>query len=120
MDLIQALATQSQTFVIIDALDECPNAEEERADLCNIMEEIHSWDCRSLHVLVTSRREADLTEALLKIVTQEPVGIQGSVIDTDIRKFVSTQLQTTPKLSRWSTELKAEIEQTLVKKSGGM
>jgi hypothetical protein len=120
LESIQALLIGSHTYIIIDALDECPNAEEERAELCNILKELNSWGNEKLHVLVTSRKEADLTEALLLIVTQEPIGIQGSAIDTDIRQFVKTQLQTNSKLSKWPTEIQAEIERTLVKKSGGM
>lgn len=120
LESIRALLIGSHTCIIIDALDECPNAEEERAELCNILKELNSWGNEKLHILVTSRKEADLTEALLPIVTQEPIGIQGSAIDTDIRQFVKTQLQTNSKLSKWPTEIQAEIERTLVKKSGGM
>jgi hypothetical protein len=120
LESIQALLVVSHIYIIIDALDECPNAEEERAELCNILKEVHSWANDKCHVLVTSRKEADLTEALLPIVAQEPISIQGSVVDTDIQKFVRTQLQTNSKLSKWSKEIQAEIEQTLVKKSGGM
>ncbi|PMD50026.1 uncharacterized protein K444DRAFT_548080, partial [Hyaloscypha bicolor E] len=120
LESIQALLIGPHTYIIIDALDECPNTEEERAGLCNILKELNSWGNERLHVLVTSRKVADLTEALLPIVTQEPIGIQGSVVDTDIRKYVRTQLQTNSKLSKWPTKIQAEIEQTLVKKSGGM
>jgi hypothetical protein len=120
LESIQALLIGSHAYIIIDALDECPNAEEERAELCNILKELNSWGNEKLHVLVTSRKEADLTEALLPIVTQEPIGIQGSAVDTDIRQFVRTQLQTNSKLSKWPTEIQAEIERTLVEKSGGM
>jgi len=120
LESIQALLIGPHTYIIIDALDECPNAEEERAELCNTLKELNSWGNEKLHVLVTSRKEADLTEALLPIVTQEPIGIQGSAVDTDIRQFVRTRLQTNSKLSKWPTEIQVEIERTLVKKSGGM
>ncbi len=120
MNSIRDLITKSQTYIIVDALDECPNTEDERAELCNILKAMHSWNCERLHTLVTSRKEVDLMESLLPIVTQEPIGIQGSVVDADIRKFVRTQLQVNSRLSKLSGELRAEIEQTLVKKSGGM
>ena len=120
MNSIRDLITKSQTYIIVDALDECPNTEDERAELCNILKTMHTWNCERLHILVTSRKEADLMESLQPIVTQEPIGIQGSVVDADIRKFVRTQLQVDIRLSKFSEELRAEIEQTLVKKSGGM
>jgi hypothetical protein len=120
LESIQALLIGSHIYIIIDALDECPNVKEERAELCNILKELNSWGNERLHVLVTSRKEADLAEALLPIVTQKPISIQGSVVDMDIRKFVRSQLQTNSKLSKWPTEIQAEIEQTLVRKSSGM
>jgi hypothetical protein len=120
MNSIRDLITKSQTYIIVDALDECPNTEDERAELCNILKTMHSWNCERLHILVTSRKEADLMETLQPIVTQKPIGIQGSVIDTDIRRFVRTQLQVNSRLSKLSGELRAEIEQTLVKNSGRM
>jgi hypothetical protein len=120
MNSIRDLITKSQTYIIVDALDECPNTEDERAELCNILKTMHSWNCERLHILVTSRKEADLMESLQPIVTQEPIGIQGSVVDADIRKFVRTQLQVNSRFSKLSGELRAEIEQTLVKNSGRM
>lgn len=120
MNSIRDLITKSQTYIIVDALDECPNTKDERVELCNILKTMHSWNCERLHILVTSRKEADLMESLQPIVTQEPIGIQGSVIDTDIRRFVRTQLQVNSRLSKLSGELRAEIEQSLVKKSRGM
>jgi hypothetical protein len=120
LNSIRDLITKSETYIIIDALDECPNTGDERTELCNILTKMHSWSRERLHILVTSRKETDLLESLLPIVTQESIGIQGSVVDTDIRKFVRTQLQVNSKLSKLSGELQAEIEQALVEKSGGM
>ncbi len=69
MSSIRDLITKSQTYIIIDALDEFPNTEDERAELCNILKVMHSWKCEWLHILVTSRKVADLRESLLPIVT---------------------------------------------------
>jgi hypothetical protein len=120
MDAIQALLTGPQVLIIIDALDECPNTDEERAELCNILQKMHSWGYERLHLLVASRKEVDLTKALRPIITQPPLGVQGAVVKADIRKFVRTQLHMNPKFSKWSPELQSEIEETLVTESGAM
>ena len=120
MGAIQALLTSNHFFGIIDALDESPNVDGERAELYNILKKMHFQDYKRLDLLFPSRKEPDLTNALKPIITQKAISIQGAVVDTDIRKFVRTQLQTNPKLSKWPPDLQAEIEESLVKKSGGM
>src|SRR6266498_4426590 len=44
-----------QTYMIIDALDECTD----RGELLKLIEEIVSWKSGNLHLLATSRRERD-------------------------------------------------------------
>jgi hypothetical protein len=103
MESIQTVVMErhdTHTYIIIDALDECPNTEDEKSDLCSILKEMHAWEAAKLHVLVSSRKEADLTGTLLPLLTQEPISIQGSAVDKDIRKFVQTQLRTDTKLSK--------------------
>jgi len=41
MGAIQALLTSNHFFDIIDALDECPNVDGERAELYNILKKMH-------------------------------------------------------------------------------
>jgi hypothetical protein len=42
----------NETFIILDALDEC----KERQELLEVIEEIAGWKIGKLHVLTTSRR----------------------------------------------------------------
>jgi hypothetical protein len=108
-----------QTFIIIDALDECPNTGDERRDLCNILEKFHSWAQPNLHLLVTSRKEADLCEALGSFVTLRPISVQDNV-KSDISKYVRSKLASDPDLRKWSDEIRTEIEETLVEGAQGM
>jgi hypothetical protein len=114
------LDAHRQTFIIIDALDECPNSGGERADLCGILAKFHSWARPNLHLLVTSRKEVDLCEALEPFVTLGPMSIQDNVVKSDIRKYVRSQLASDPWLKKWSGEIQTEIEEALVEGAKGM
>jgi hypothetical protein len=108
-------------FIIIDALDECPNGTTERSDLCAALNEIMGWKTTlNLHVLVTSRRETDLVEGLSPLCTINPICIQDEVVKSNVRKFVQAQLSNDSKLKKWSTEIQHEIEETLVEGAKGM
>lgn len=109
-----------QVFIIIDALDECPNDNTERRDLCAVLKEMKAWATANLHTLVTSRREVDLVEALNPLSTIDPISIQGGVVKSDIRMFVQTELSNDLKLQKWPTNIRYEIEEALVKGAEGM
>ncbi len=108
------------TFLIIDALDECPNNSGEREELCSALAKMKEWSASNLHILVTGRREADLIEPLDPLCTTDPIYIQGAAVQSDIRKFVRSQLTQNKRLRTWSAETQDEIEQTLVEGANGM
>jgi archaellum biogenesis ATPase FlaH len=108
------------TFIIIDALDECPKQNEERSELCNLLKDIKEWTATNLHVLFTSRREVDLVESLDQLCTLGPISIQGEGVQFDIRKFIRAELLRNTRLSAWPTDIRDEIEHTLVEGARGM
>ncbi len=121
LDVIKSLLEEgNQTFIIIDALDECPSTTSERADLLDLVRRIHSWAQPNLHLLVTSRKEVDIREALESIITLGPISIQAGNIESDIRKYVRSQLESDSKLKKWQGEIRTEIEDSLVKGADGM
>ncbi len=107
------------TFIILDALDECG----EQLELLTDIEELVSWKDTNLRILATSRRQKDIEDAMLHLTKGENrICIQSALIDTDIRAYVHDQLQTNKKLQRWQKEPKVqmEIEDILMKKANGM
>ena len=104
-----------QTFIILDALDEC----KEREELLGLLKDLITWKVKSLHVLATSRREGDIEEALEPSVTGQ-VCIQSAVINADIQIHVCERLQNNPKLEKWPSNVRKEIEDTLMDKAHGM
>ncbi|KAF8518085.1 ankyrin repeat-containing domain protein [Gautieria morchelliformis] len=102
-------------YIVFDALDECP----QRAELLNLLREINDWGLGTLHLLVTSRRERDLEEALDSFVSHH-VPLEQRVVDHDIRVHVSKTLDRDIKFKRYSTEDKKMIESTLTEGAHGM
>jgi len=108
-----------ETFVILDALDEC----KERQALLEDIDEIVAWKTGKAHILVTSRKENDIKESLEPLVNDENViCIQSELVTHDIRVYVRERLLTDRKLKRWQRkpEVQQEIEMTLVGKADGM
>lgn len=107
-------------FIIIDALDECSSEDGERSDLCDSLRTIKEWAASNLHVLVTSRRSVEFTGSLDSLCTIDSISIEGAVVESDIRKFIRTQLSNDRKLQKWPTEIQDEIEKALTHGAQGM
>jgi hypothetical protein len=117
--LKSALNPSVETFIFIDALDECPAINKARKQLCELLVEISKWSIPDLHILVTSRKVAHIKEALFEIESLIEVPIRNAKVDSDIRVYVKSRIANDPKLARLATKVE-EIETVLVKKANGM
>jgi hypothetical protein len=106
-------------FIVIDALDECPK-DGERGELLELITEIKSWSLPNLHLLATSRQEPDIEEVLTPLLTSLAIPIQGSGVESDIKLHITHELETDSQLTKWSRDVKVEIENTLVAGANGM
>ena len=107
------------TFIVLDALDEC----NQRPELLKSIDEMMSWKDTNLRVLVTSRKEKDIEDSVLPLTKNKArVCIQSALVNADICAYVHNQLQTNRKLQRWQykPEVRMEIENTLMEKANGM
>jgi hypothetical protein len=117
--LRQMILEFDETFVILDALDEC----KERQNLLEDIDEIVTWKMGKLHILATSRRENDIRESLEPLINDEnTICIQSELVTDDIRTYIHERLLTDRKLRRWQKkpEVQREIETTLIGKADGM
>ncbi|KAK2781391.1 hypothetical protein FQN53_000582 [Emmonsiellopsis sp. PD_33] len=118
-DLMQTLREvindAGQTYIIVDALDECDEWEK----LLEVIEQVYQWNIGNLHLLVTSRREKIIEDTFHGFVESQ-VCLQTKHVDNDIGLLVREQLQTDRRLQRWPTESKRKIEQKLVDGANGM
>ena len=113
------LRERSPTFIIIDALDECPAFGGERAKLLQLLQSFTASQYPNLHVLVTSREESDIEAKLTDSVTI-PLSVQGEDTDIDIRTHVKAELSTDHSMSKWPDSTKLEVEEALTTKAKGM
>lgn len=108
-----------ESFVIIDALDECID-NGRRTEILTLLTELSKWALSNLHVLVTSRKEPDIEKSLTPLLTLRPICIQTDQIQNDLRLYVRTHLRKDSDLAKWSPKIKQEIEETLIEGANGM
>ncbi|KAK4250674.1 hypothetical protein C7999DRAFT_38283 [Corynascus novoguineensis] len=89
----------TDVYLVIDALDESPRSLSRDAVL-QALAEIRAWSDPKLHLLVTSRDEADIREEL-HANQDEIVVMKNDSIDRDIALFVSQHLRQNRRLRKW-------------------
>jgi hypothetical protein len=117
--LREMIRTFSQSFIILDALDECVD----RAELMSILESIAGWRLEKLHILVTSRRERDIENSLETFIHPRNVtDLRAGVVDKDIKAYIENRLSVDKNLKKWQNnhEIRREIEAALMEKANGM
>ena len=108
-----------ETFIILDAMDECKDREELLQDI----QKLAAWKIGNLHVLATSRKEKEIEDSFEYLVKdEERIGLQSALVDDDIRAYVHERLLTDQQLKRWRNrpDIQKEIETTLMAKADGM
>ncbi|SLM39321.1 P-loop containing nucleoside triphosphate hydrolase [Lasallia pustulata] len=117
--LKEVLEGFDETYIVLDALDECTD----RKELLERMGEIQGWKLRQLRMLVTSRWLIDIKESLEPLTeSRGRICIQSSLVDADILTYVRGRLQNDRDLKRWRgmPQVQEEIETTLKEKANGM
>jgi NACHT domain-containing protein len=100
-----------EVFIIIDALDECPQIgdQREREKLLSLILNLLSKHSKNLHILATSRPEFDIHSELKSYPTIDI----GRVVDGDIRCFVKDAIYSRD-LKDWGDDIKEYIEKKLL------
>jgi hypothetical protein len=116
--LFQLLNEPLETFLVIDALDECPVGKSGgRKRLQELITGQASDIQGPFHLLVTSRKEDDIDRAMKiaveKLVLHE-VAIQNADVDNDVRLYVRNTIQTHDRLKRYTEKIQNEIEDKIV------
>lgn len=110
----------SRVYLLVDALDECPQ-QKKRQHLLDTICTIRQWSFAGLHFLVTARDEPDIRRSLAPVEYEE-VPMRNIHIDQDIESYISNLLETDPKLQRLKgrEEHPGQIKKTLATKAEGM
>ncbi|KAK5988527.1 Ankyrin-3-like protein [Cladobotryum mycophilum] len=123
-ELIIATRGFSAVYIVIDALDECPELGGRRKELMKTVHDILTTAGDNLHLFCTSRKEPDIDTKLRPHLSGKArAGIDLSAhlleIERDIRQYIDSTL-TESKYKSWPDDTKGEVKEALVKKSDGM
>jgi KaiC/GvpD/RAD55 family RecA-like ATPase len=115
----QIVAQMPRVFLVLDALDECDSREE----LLEVIMSMSDWEAQTFHVLLTSRKERDIEDAVVQIIHSENmVPLRSQNVDPDVRAYIRKRLSKDRSLEKWRKDAKVqeEIERVLMRKVQGM
>ncbi|MCJ1404118.1 hypothetical protein MMC11_007343 [Xylographa trunciseda] len=116
MNTLKHLINSCQdSYIIIDALDECIDIEA----LFRYVEIIAGWESQGLHILVTSQSQQKINTGLARFVTFN-IALQGNEVDEDIRLYISEKVRTDPQLGQRHVDIQRRIEDVLMEGANGM
>ena len=105
-------------FIVIDALDECNEAE--RGDTIDMLRRLVSLDI-DIHLLITGRSSTIGVEQRLQDADQFlNVVIEHQHADEDILIHITERLQDDENLNKWPPRLRKDIEEALITNAAGM
>ena len=117
------LPAQLSTFLIIDALDECPNASgipSPREQVLELVGELVGISHPNLHLCVTSRPEFDIQTALERLKPRSVSLHDETGQKQDIIDYVTHVVRSDPRMGKWRKEDKDLVIKTLSDQAGGM
>jgi len=117
------LPGQSPIFLIIDALDECPNKSalsSPREEVLVFLEDLIDSQFQSLRICVTSRPEADIRTVLGPLTFSSISLHDESGQMEDIENYIKSVVNNNRKMRRWKPEHKQLVIDVLTKRADGM
>ncbi len=117
------LPGQPPVYLIIDALDECPNSStmpSPREKVLTLVEQLVQSRLTNLRICVTSRPETDI-KVVLEPLTFHSISIhdeRGQM--EDIENYIRSVVTTDPKNRRWKAEDKQLVIDVLTERADGM
>jgi ATP-dependent Lon protease len=103
--------------VVIDALDEVPEHQDQRQDVLDWITRTVAAFGDKMKIFATSRAEQDIKAMMLDAVQ---IDIHRAIVDADIATYVSNELERDGRLRKLSDDLKLHIKQELSSKADGM
>ena len=118
-----SLPGQGQIYIIVDALDECPDASgmrSAREEVLELVEEFVGLNLSNLHLCVASRPEIDIRKTLeplnpLRISLHDERGQKDDLIE-----YIKSVVHSDRKMRSWRDEDKELVIQVLSENADGM
>jgi hypothetical protein len=120
---ILSLPNPDPVYIIIDALDECPNFSgipSARELVLELVRELVGLQFPNLHICVTSRPEVDIRSVLEPLVPL-PVSLHDqNGQKKDIMEYIRSIVDSDPRMQKWREEEKNLVVETLSSRADGM
>ncbi|KAF3318068.1 hypothetical protein TWF173_008807 [Orbilia oligospora] len=121
MTFLSMAEKTGEIWLVLDALDECNR--EKRKELMLWINEINACsEERNIHLLITSRPEADIESEVRKCIAESCIiSIGSELISEDINAYIKYRVAGDTEFSRWKSRVEqTEIEDVLARKANGM
>jgi len=120
---ILSLPNPGPVWIIIDALDECPNVSgipSAREQVLELVRELADLQLPNLHICVTSRPEVDIRSVLEPLVPL-PVSLHDqNGQKEDIMEYIRFIVDSDPRMQKWREEERNLVVETLSGRADGM
>ena len=117
------LTGQAPIYIVIDALDECPNfpgRPSAREEVLDLIEEFADLKLPNVHLCVASRPEIDIRMVLDPLTTLKISLHDESGQKEDIVAYIKSVVRSDRRMRRWKDEDKKLVMDTLSEKADGM
>jgi hypothetical protein len=114
---------QIPTYLIMDALDECPNDSgipSSREKVLKLVKQLVGLCRTNLRLCVTSRPEFDIRTALKPLVTQQISLHDEGGQKQDINDYITSVVHSDERMKRWRDNDKTMVIEKLTAKADGM
>jgi hypothetical protein len=118
-----SLPTQGPVYLIVDALDECPNDSgmpTSREEVLDLVQDLVGLYLPNLHICVTSRPEIDIRTTLDPLTTHSISLHDQSGQKKDIADYISSVVYSDKRMRKWREEDRRLVIKTLSERADGM
>ena len=117
------LSSDCPTYIIMDALDECPNTfgmPSPREVVLDLVKQLVELSLPNLHICITSRPEIDIRTVIEPLTTRR-VSLHDETGQTkDIVEYVSSVVRSDMRMGKWREEDQKLVIETLSERADGM
>jgi len=114
---------QAPVYLVIDALDECPDSSSTpspRENLLKLVEDLVNLGLPNLRTCLTSRPEVDIKAVLDRLMFRSISLHDEEGQEQDILDYITSVVHSDPKMQKWRAEDKKRVIDELSQKANGM
>jgi hypothetical protein len=117
------LPGQPPIYIIIDALDECPDSSgppSPRELVLNLIEDLVELPLPNLRICITSRPETDIEEVLGPVASSSVSLHDEAGQKQDIMDYINSAVQSDRRMRKWRAEDRQLVINALIERADGM